>query len=53
MNYILQMREGLFSLAAACGLNSPREFRREHVVFMTDNGHTDRVVDLYPYPEPL
>lgn len=53
MNYILQMREGLFSLAAACGLNSPREFRREHIVFMTDNGHTDRVVDLYPYPEPV
>ncbi|MGO4110909.1 glutamate synthase-related protein [Paenibacillus sp. YAF4_2] len=53
MNYILQMREGLFSLAAACGLNSPREFRREHVVFMTDNGHTDRVVDMYPYPETV
>ncbi|WEK54408.1 MAG: FMN-binding glutamate synthase family protein [Candidatus Cohnella colombiensis] len=52
MNYILQMREGLFSLAAACGLRSPRELRREHVVFADEQGHTARVSDLFPYPEP-
>ncbi len=50
MNYILQMREGLFSLAAACGLESPRELRREHVVFTNENGQSFRIVDLFPYP---
>ncbi|GED68400.1 FMN-binding glutamate synthase family protein [Brevibacillus reuszeri] len=50
MNYILQLREGLFSLAAACGLESPRELRREHVVFTNESGESVRVVDLFPYP---
>ncbi|TVY01995.1 FMN-binding glutamate synthase family protein [Cohnella terricola] len=51
MNYILQLREGVFSLAAACGLDSPREFGREHVVFANENGQSMRIVDLFPYPE--
>jgi len=51
MNYILQMREGLFALAAACGLESPRQFSREHVVFKHEDGRTVRVSDLFPYPE--
>lgn len=51
MNYILQLREGLFSLAAACGLESPLGFRREHVVFTNESGQSTRIVDLYPYPE--
>lgn len=51
MNYILQLREGLFSLAAACGLESPRGLRREHVVFTNESGQSTRVVDLFPYPE--
>lgn len=52
MNYILQLREGLFSLAAACGLESPREFTREHVVFTNASGQSIRVIDMFPYPEP-
>ncbi|MBP3964900.1 FMN-binding glutamate synthase family protein [Paenibacillus lignilyticus] len=52
MNYILQLREGLFSLSAACGLDSPRGLRREHVVFTTESGQTTRIADLFPYPEP-
>ncbi|RTE03555.1 FMN-binding glutamate synthase family protein [Paenibacillus whitsoniae] len=51
MNYILQLREGLFSLAAACGLESPRGLTREHVVFTNSNGQTQRIIDLFPYPE--
>ncbi len=51
MNYILQLREGLYSLAAACGLDSPRHFRREHVVFTNESGQTVRIADLFPYPE--
>ncbi|UQZ80970.1 Glutamate synthase [NADPH] large chain [Paenibacillus konkukensis] len=50
MNYILQMREGLFSLAAACGLESPRGLRREHVVFTNESGQSIRIADLFPYP---
>ncbi|TDF98758.1 FMN-binding glutamate synthase family protein [Paenibacillus piri] len=52
MNYIIQMREGLFSLAAACGLESPRELNREHVVFTNENGQSVRIADLFPYPAP-
>lgn len=52
MNYILQLREGLFSLAAACGLESPRDFAREHVVYTNESGQSVRVADLFPYPEP-
>ncbi|MFM1654509.1 glutamate synthase-related protein [Brevibacillus sp. B_LB10_24] len=51
MNYILQMREGVFSLAAACGLESPRGLSREHVVFTSESGRTMRIVDLFPYPD--
>jgi glutamate synthase domain-containing protein 2 len=51
MNYILQLREGLFSLAAACGLESPREFRREHVVFTNERGESVSVADLFPYQD--
>jgi len=51
MNYILQMREGLFSLAAACGLESPRQLSREHVVFKNEAGQSVQMSELYPYPE--
>ncbi|WP_261300507.1 FMN-binding glutamate synthase family protein [Paenibacillus andongensis] len=51
MNYILQLREGLFSLAAACGLETPREFRREHVVFTNEKGQSIKIIDLFPYPK--
>ncbi|MDR0269949.1 FMN-binding glutamate synthase family protein [Paenibacillus sp.] len=52
MNYILQLREGLFALAAACGLESPRQLTREHVTFKNDAGRTIRLHELFPYPEP-
>lgn len=52
MNYILQVREGVFALAAACGLKSPREFTREHVVYKNDHGRAVRISELFPYPKP-
>lgn len=52
MNYVLQLREGLFALAAACGLDSPRQFTREHVVFKNEYGRTVRLSELFPYPKP-
>ncbi|WP_274649528.1 FMN-binding glutamate synthase family protein [Paenibacillus humicola] len=51
MNYVLQMRAGLFALAAACGLDSPRQFAREHVVFKNELGRTARASELFPHPE--
>jgi hypothetical protein len=53
MNYIIQLREGLFALSAACGLTSPRELHREHVVFTSESGQTVRIVDLFPYPDKV
>lgn len=52
MNYIIQMRQELFALAAACGLESPRQFTREHVVYKNEFSRVVRVSDLFPYPEP-
>ena len=37
-NYILTMREGLFRIAAAAGLDSPTKFEREHVVYKDERG---------------
>lgn len=37
-NYILMMREGLFRVAAAAGLDSPTKFERHHVVYKDDRG---------------
>ncbi|WAH35298.1 FMN-binding glutamate synthase family protein [Alicyclobacillus dauci] len=51
MNYVLQMREGVFALAAACGLESPRQLTREHVVFKNEYGRTVRMSELFPYPD--
>ncbi len=53
MNYIIQLRQGLFALAAACGLESPKDFRREHIVFNHEYGQTIRVSQLFPYPENI
>jgi glutamate synthase (ferredoxin) len=37
-NYILTMREGLFRIAAAAGLDSPTKLDRQHVVYKDDRG---------------
>ncbi len=37
-NYVLTMREGLYRVAAAAGLKSPKELTREHVVFKDERG---------------
>lgn len=50
MNYIVNLRQGLFALAAACGIDSPRKFSREHVVFKNEYGRTVRLSELFPLP---
>lgn len=42
-NYVLALREGLFHVAAACGLESPRQFSREHVVYKDGMGRVHRL----------
>ena len=37
-NYILTMREGLFRVAAAAGLDSPTKFERHHVIYKDERG---------------
>jgi len=51
MNYIINVRQGLFALAAACGIDSPLKFTREHVVFNDAHGKVQRLSDLFPIPE--
>ncbi|WP_066389780.1 FMN-binding glutamate synthase family protein [Neobacillus mesonae] len=48
MNYIISVRQGLYALAAACGLESPRKFTREHIVFKEADGHVRRLSELFP-----
>ena len=50
MNYTLHVRSSLYALAAACGLTSPRQLKREHVVYKNEYGRTVRVSDLFPLP---
>lgn len=37
-NYILTMREGLFRIAAAAGIDSPTKFERHHVIYKDERG---------------
>ncbi|MBI5137506.1 MAG: FMN-binding glutamate synthase family protein [Nitrospirae bacterium] len=50
-NYAITLRAGCYSLAAACGLESPLGFTREHVVFKDAAGHATRASVLFPYPD--
>ncbi|WP_414050511.1 FMN-binding glutamate synthase family protein [Macrococcus animalis] len=37
-NYVISMHEGLFNLAAACGVASPTEITVKHLLYRTENG---------------
>ena len=41
MNYIISMRFGLYTLAAASGLTSPRHFTREDIIYKNEYGHSE------------
>jgi len=51
MNYIINIRQGLFALAAACGIDTPRKFTRDHIVFKDAEGKVRRLSELFPLPE--
>ena len=50
-NYVVASRHGLFTVAAALGLHSPTEMRREHVVYIDDRGRVHNLAEWFPYPE--
>lgn len=37
-NYVISLHEGLFNLAAACGVTSPTEITIDHVLYKDENG---------------
>lgn len=49
-NYILTMREGLYRIAAAAGVDSPTKLERHHVVYKDERG---RVFPVDTPAEPL
>lgn len=42
-NYLLSLRQGIFEMAAVAGLDSPRKFTREHVVFKDEFNQVTKV----------
>ncbi len=49
LNYIITMRNGLNSLAAASGLTSPTQFERKHVAYKDSRGTIISGDELFPY----
>lgn len=52
LNYIVTLRAGLTSLAAAAGLRSPTLLDRHHAVYMDDLGRARAADELFPRPGP-
>ncbi len=50
LNYVVALRAGLTSLAAAAGLASPTQFERRHAVYRDALGRTWSAEELFPYP---
>lgn len=51
MNYIISLRFSLYTLAAACGIDSPRKFTRDHIVYKDEYGKVIKLSELFPVPE--
>lgn len=47
LNYMVTLREGLFRLAAAAGLESPNQFERKHIMFKDSKGVVQSFDDIY------
>lgn len=53
LNYVITLRNGLNSLAAAAGLNNYTLFTRDHVIYKDQYGHASSLKDLFPYPDKV
>jgi glutamate synthase domain-containing protein 2 len=51
LNYVVTIRNGLNSLAAATGLENYSQFKRDHVVFRNQYGQVTSLEKLFPYPD--
>ena len=51
LNYIITLRNGLHSLAAATGVDSYTKFDRSHIVYKDQFGKVTSLDKLFPYPE--
>jgi len=51
LNYIITLRNGLQTLAAASGIDSYTKFNRGHIVYHDQFGKIISMEDLFPYPE--
>jgi glutamate synthase domain-containing protein 2 len=51
-NYVIALRAGLVSLAAAAGLPSPTQFRREHAVYQDSHGRIASASQLFDPAAP-
>jgi glutamate synthase domain-containing protein 2 len=50
LNYVITIRNGLNSLAAASGLHNYTQFQREHIMYKDDYGRVKSLAELFPYP---
>jgi glutamate synthase (ferredoxin) len=51
LNYVVALRAGLTSLAAAAGLDSPSGFERRHAVYLDAFGRQYAADTVFPYPD--
>ncbi|NNL67320.1 MAG: FMN-binding glutamate synthase family protein [Myxococcales bacterium] len=51
LNYVVTLRAGLNSLAAAAGLTSPTGFRRHHAIYKDAHGRSRSAAELFPVAE--
>jgi len=51
LNYVITLRNGLQTLAAAAGLDSYTKFKRDHVVYRDQYGKVISLEKLFPYPD--
>ncbi|WP_440969585.1 FMN-binding glutamate synthase family protein [Peribacillus frigoritolerans] len=52
-NYVISLREGLFNLAAAAGIDTPTKFERKHIVYKDEWGRVSPVRDITLTPEKV
>ncbi|WML48765.1 FMN-binding glutamate synthase family protein [Neobacillus sp. PS3-34] len=45
-NYVVSLREGLYNMAAAAGLDSPTKFERKHIVYKDKFGRISPMEDI-------
>ncbi|MCY9004617.1 FMN-binding glutamate synthase family protein [Peribacillus frigoritolerans] len=52
-NYVISLREGLFNLAAAAGIDTPTKFERKHIVHKDEWGRVSPVRDITLTPQKM